>query len=234
MAGCQAVKQLFAVIGLALAVASDAFAHDPNGTPITWNREISRIVYEHCASCHREGGTSFSLMTYQEAQPRATAMKDAVLSRRMPPWGAVKGFGSFKNDQGLTQQQIELVADWVEGGTTRGNNPNALPKAPKVDRPASFRLPINAIAVDDGLTLRKAVTLEGLYPQHVPQGTSMQIVATLPDGGIVPLIWLYEFKDSYRHPFLFRKPLELPPQTIIHGLASGATIFLIPGRRTTR
>jgi mono/diheme cytochrome c family protein len=223
-----------AIIGLALAIAGDVFAHDPNGTPITWNREISRIVYEHCASCHREGGTSFSLMTYQEAQPRATAMKDAVLSRRMPPWGAVKGFGGFQNDQGLTQQQIELIADWVEGGTTKGNNPKALPPAPKFDRPAPFRLPVNAVAITDGLTLREGVTIEGLYPQHVPEGMSMQIVAARPDGGIVPLIWLYEFKDSFRHPFLFRKPPELPPQTVIRGVTAGTTIFLIPGRRATR
>jgi hypothetical protein len=161
-------------------------------------------------------------------------MKDAVLARRMPPWGAVKGFGNFQNDQGLTQQQIELVADWVEGGITKGNNPKALPPAPKFDRPAPFRLPKNALAVTDGLTLREAVTVQGLYPAHVPQGMSMQIVATLPDGDIEPLIWLYEFKDSYRHPFLLRKPLELPPQTVIRGVAAGATIFLIPGRRTTR
>jgi hypothetical protein len=173
-------------------------------------------------------------MTYQEAQPRAAAMKDAVLSRRMPPWGAVKGFGSFQHDQGLTQQQIELIADWVEGGTTKGNNPKALPPAPKFDRPARFRLPNDAIAVTDGLTLMQAVTVEGLYPQHVPQGSSMQIVATLPDGAVVPLIWLYEFKDSYLHAFLFRKPLELPPHTVIRGITPGATIFLIPGRRTTR
>ena len=64
-------------------------------------------------------------MTYQEAQPQASAIKDAVLSRRMPPWGAVKGFGNFRNDQGLTQQQIELIADWVEGGTTQGQQSEA-------------------------------------------------------------------------------------------------------------
>ena len=80
-----------------------------------------------------KGGTSFSLMTYQEAQPQAPAIKDAVLSRRMPPWGAVKGFGSFQDEQGLTQQQIELIADWVEGGTTRGNNPKMLPPLPKFE-----------------------------------------------------------------------------------------------------
>ncbi len=36
-------------------------------------------------------------------------IKEAVLSRRMPPWGAVKGFGHFRNDQSLSQDQIELV-----------------------------------------------------------------------------------------------------------------------------
>ncbi len=72
--------------------------------------------------------TSFSLMTYLDAQPRANAIKDAVLSRRMPPWGAVKGFGHFRNDQSLTQEQIELITKWVDGGIRRGNNPRLLPR----------------------------------------------------------------------------------------------------------
>ena len=57
-------------------------------------------------------------------------IKDAVLSRRMPPWGAVKGFGSFRNDQSLSQEQIELVTRWVDGGIRRGNNPQMLPAVP--------------------------------------------------------------------------------------------------------
>jgi hypothetical protein len=75
-------------------------------------------------------------MTYQEAQPRAAAIKEAVLSRRMPPWGAVKGFGDFRNDAGLTQDQITLVTAWVETGALKGNNPNALSAPPKFDKPA--------------------------------------------------------------------------------------------------
>ena len=215
-------------VGLLLVVGGEVRAHDPNGTPITWNRKISRIIYERCASCHRDGGTSFSLMTFQDAQPRAAAIKDAVLSRRMPPWGAVKGFGSFRNDAGLTQDQIELISDWVEGGTVRGNNPNALPAAPKFARPAPFSDPRDAIAVTDGVTLHQAVALDGLYPQHVPQGTSMQIVAALPDGEIEPLLWLYEYKDSYRHPFLFRKGLNLPAGTVIRGLPPHTSVLLLP------
>ena len=224
------MKGLIAAIALTFGATGGLLAHDPNGVPISWNREISRIVYERCASCHHEGGPSFSLMTYQEAQPKAPAIKDAVLSRRMPPWGAVKGFGSFQDEQGLTQQQIELIADWVEGGTTRGNNPKMLPPLPKLEPPVAFRLPRNAVAITDGLTLPQPLTVAGVYPQHVPPGASMQIVAVRPNGDVEPLIWLYEFKDSSRHPFLFRKPLELPSQTVIRGVGRDAAIFLIPER----
>ena len=224
------MRHLASAAALTFVAAGELLAHDPNGVPISWNREISRIVYERCASCHREGGTSFSLMTYQEAQPRAPAIKDAVLSRRMPPWGAVKGFGSFRDEQGLTQQQIELIADWVEGGTTRGNNPKMLPPLPKFEAAVEFRLPKSALAVTDGLTLERSLRVAGVYPQHVPAGASMQIVAVRPNGDVEPLIWLYEFKDSSRPPFLFRQPLELPAQTIIRGVGPGATIFHIPER----
>lgn len=215
-------------------IAGDAHAHDPNGTPITWNREISRIVYERCASCHREGGTSFSLMTYQEAQPYASAIKDSVLSRRMPPWGAVKGFGNFRNDQGLTQEQIGLVADWVEGGITRGNNPKALPPVPKFEAPARFKVPGGAILAAGSLTLGRAMTLDGLFPERVPPGASMQVVAVMPNGDVEPLVWLYEYPAGARHPFLFRKPITLPAGTVIRGVRSDAKIFLLPLSRQAR
>jgi hypothetical protein len=228
------VKRLVSALGLAFVAGAGVLAHDPNGVPISWNREISRIVYERCASCHRDGGTSFSLLTYQEAQPKAPAIKDAVLSRRMPPWGAVKGFGSFQNDGGLTQQQIELIADWVEGGTTKGNNPNALPAMPKFEPAVAFRLPKDALVIHDGLTLTRPLTVSGVYPQHVPDGASMQIVAVRPNGDVEPLIWLYQFKDSSRHPFFFRKPLELPTGTVIRGVGLDATLFLIPERKATK
>src|SRR5262245_40836894 len=129
----RAMRTVCAVV-LAIAagqwVASTAVAGHGFGSAITWNREISRLVYDRCASCHRPSGEAFSLMTYQDIQPRANAVKDAVLARRMPPWGAVKGFGHFRNDQSLSQEQIELVTKWVDGGIRRGNNPKMLPPLP--------------------------------------------------------------------------------------------------------
>src|SRR5262249_11162467 len=101
---------------LLLSAAIDLRSHDPSVNPITWNREISRIFFARCASCHHSGGTAFSMMTYPEAQPHATAIKESVLARRMPPWGAVKGFGEFRNDQGLSPEELDLIANWVDGG----------------------------------------------------------------------------------------------------------------------
>src|SRR5215471_15755771 len=118
---------LIFVTGIYFATATSG--HDVITTQITFTREISRLVYARCANCHRPGGTAFSLMTYAEARPWAAAIKEEVLERRMPPWGAVKGFGQFKNDQGLTQEQIELIAEWVEGGAPEGDD-KLLPKAP--------------------------------------------------------------------------------------------------------
>ncbi|HEY3045425.1 MAG TPA: hypothetical protein VGJ39_15450 [Vicinamibacterales bacterium] len=211
-----------------LAVAGDARAHDPGAPPPTWNREISRIVYARCASCHRPGGTAFSLMTYPDAQRRAVGIKATVLSRQMPPWGAVKGFGDFRNDTGLTQEQISLITDWVEGGTPKGNNPNALPAPPKFNAVPQLKIPPNTIAVTGDLRLDRALALDGLLPDRVGQGSSIQIVALFPDGRVEPLLWLYEYKDSYHHPFLFRKALDVPAGTVIRGVPRDATVLLIP------
>jgi hypothetical protein len=123
------LKALLVIVlccGLGVIVA----AHNIGATPVTWNREISRLVYGKCASCHRPGGSAFSMMTYQDVQPRLVEIKTAVLNRRMPPWGAIKGFGEFKNDQALTQEQIELIVDWIQNDGPRGNNRRALPAEP--------------------------------------------------------------------------------------------------------
>ena len=210
---------------LALTMSAGLRAHDVSTTPITWNREISRIFYDRCASCHRPGGTSFSLMTYQDVQPRAVAIRDAVLSRRMPPWGAVKGFGDFRNDQALTAEQIELITDWVQDDTPKGNNPRLLPPLPKFAATALFPPPADAIRITGTLTLKSPLVLDGLLPEQAVDG--MQVTAVHPDGSVEPLLWLYGYKDAYRHPFLLRKPLSLEAGTIIRGVQAPGSMWLL-------
>src|SRR5580700_3377055 len=117
---------MFRVAVLVLAGLGVAEAHDVITTKITWSKEVSRLMFKRCASCHREGGSAFSLMTYEESRPWAKAIKEEVLERRMPPWEAVKGFGEFRDDRGLTQEELETISSWVEGGAPEGE-PKYLP-----------------------------------------------------------------------------------------------------------
>ena len=187
------------------------YAHDVITTKITWSREISRLTYQRCVSCHRDGGSSFALTTYEQVRPWAKAIKEEVNERRMPPWGAVKGFGEFRDDQGLTQEQIELINDWVEGGAPEGD-PALLPKElPQVSRPAPMSY--SEAIVDGKLTLKASMSLKGIRPNSVPEGTSLQVIAERPDGSIEPLLWLYNYKPQFEHPYLYAKPLSFPAGT---------------------
>jgi hypothetical protein len=198
-------------------------------TNVTWNREVSRIVYARCATCHHTGGSAFSLMSYQEAYPWAAAIKADVLQQRMPPWGAAKGFGTFRNDEALTPDERDLIQIWVDGGAPEGN-PNELPVHVNVpDLPA---IPAQhtgqVVASGADFRLAHAIKLDGFWVENFPSGSSAQILLEYPGGKIEPLVWFYEYTSQLNHPFLLKSPLDLPEGTVIHGLPNGASLTLLP------
>jgi len=197
---------------LLLLLAASTSAHDVITTPITFAREISRLFYTNCAECHRPNGPAFSLLTYDEARPWAKAIKEEVLERRMPPWGAVKGFASFQHDRGLTQEQIELIAEWVEGGAPEGD-PSRLPKTPDV--PSALPIPAARAILTAGGPLPAPMTLAGIRPKNAAEGASMMVTAERPDGSIEPLLWLYDFHARFARSYWYTAPLRLPAHTKI-------------------
>jgi hypothetical protein len=212
---------------LLLAACATAYGHDVITTKVTFDREIVRLFNAHCISCHRESGTAFSLETYKVARPWAKAIGEEVLHRRMPPWGAVKGFGDFRNDKGLTEEQLELIVDWEEGGAPEGEDKD-IPPAPKLTPEATMTHSPREIAVSGDLKLTHAIKLDGLWPKTVADGVSVQVTAELPDGSIEPLLWLHNYKKAFEHPFLLRTPLELPMGTTIRGVPADSTVALVP------
>jgi hypothetical protein len=202
-----------------------AYGHDVITTKVTFDREIIRLLNTHCISCHREGGTAFSLATYKDARPWAKAIGDEVLHRRMPPWGAVKGFGDFRNDFGLTAEQMELIVDWEEGGAPEGEEKN-LPPTPKVTSTTGIA-GTRSLAVSGDYKLTKPIRLDGLLPQKVADGATFQMTAELPEGSVEPLLWLDNYKKAFEHPFLLRRPLELPAGTWIRGVPADSSVALL-------
>src|SRR6266478_1148654 len=200
-------------------------AHEPITTKLTWTQEISRIVYKHCASCHREGGAApMALITYDETRPWAKAIRDEVAERRMPPWGAVKGFGEFRDDVSLTDPEIEMIVLWVEGGAPKGDDIYLPPiPAPEIRKAA---LAPRGLTIRGETTLTRAITATGIAPREMEPGASMQIIARLPDGSVENLLWLRNTRTEWKRPFYFREPLTLPKGTLIAVRPSAAAIIL--------
>jgi hypothetical protein len=105
---------LAGVLAWALA-PGPALSHEAVRTSVTFDKEISRILVRRCIQCHADGRLSFPMTTYEETRPWARAIEEEVLSRQMPPWRAVAGYGRFANDGGLTQREAQTVLAWVEG-----------------------------------------------------------------------------------------------------------------------
>ena len=193
-----------------------ASAHDLITTRLTWSREISRIFYRSCTGCHREGGVApMSLMKFEEARPWAVAIKEEVLNRRMPPWNAVKGFGEFKGDLSLTQDEISRIADWVEGGAPEGD-PQLLPSGSHIhsaDAPAHGK--VSQRIVRSGSVLSTGVDVLGVRPQQIKDGVSVKLAAQRPDGTLEPLIWLLRYDPKSNRTYRFAFPVALPKGTII-------------------
>jgi len=123
------VATFFAFMTAAYWPGGSPSAHVPITTKMTFNREIVRILQRNCIGCHRAGGIAFSLATYEEARPWAKDIEYELLRQKMPPWNAVKGFGDFINAPQLTQRDIDLIVNWTEGGTPKGEDKD-LPPSP--------------------------------------------------------------------------------------------------------
>jgi hypothetical protein len=164
--------------------------------------------------CHSPG-SSIPLTTYELARPWAVAIKEQVLSRRMPPWGAVKGFGHFAPDNSLSQEEIMVIAAWVVGGAPKGD-PAFLSTAVPRDQPLQAALDLqDALIVTNRTRITRPLTVAGIRPIVSGTVASDRIIASYSDGRIQPLLWLFQYDSAGSRIFTFREPLALPRGTVV-------------------
>lgn len=68
-----------------------------------------------------------AFLNYAETRPWAKAIREAVLTRKMPPWFADPQFGQFANDRSLSAQEIDTILHWVDAGSQEGSPKDAPP-----------------------------------------------------------------------------------------------------------
>ena len=110
------------------AVAATAHAAGP-AAPVTFSKDVAPILQSKCQDCHQPNSIApMSLITYQDARPWARSIKERVATRQMPPWHIDRSVGvqKFKNDLSLTDEQVETIVRWVDGGSPQGD-PKDLP-----------------------------------------------------------------------------------------------------------
>lgn len=192
---------------LLTAVAMPVWAHDVITTKITWAREISRLFERHCMSCHQAGGKApFALTTWEEARPWAVAIREEVTMRRMPPWSAVKGFGDFRDDPSLTQEQIQMIADWVNGGAPEGDKQLLSDKPPKAWTGATAPA-ARVLSRTHSLLLATRTEVVGLAVSALPKGADAVVTLQRPDQSVEPLLWLKDYDPSFPQTYVFRAPI---------------------------
>ena len=99
---------------------------------VSFAKDVAPILVAKCAVCHRPGDIgSWVMSDYKKVRGMSEMMREVILARRMPPWGADAQFGKFADDRSLTVAEAQTLLRWIEQGSPRGEGDDPLPGAVK-------------------------------------------------------------------------------------------------------
>jgi hypothetical protein len=125
-----------AALALTVLVSPAAAAGQRSTDEVTFSRDIAPILQRSCQKCHRPDSVApMSLISYDEVRPWARSIKNRTALRDqpgvMPPWYIERNIGiqQFKDDPSLSEEEIAMIADWVDRGAPEGD-PADMPTPP--------------------------------------------------------------------------------------------------------
>jgi hypothetical protein len=88
---------------------------------VTYTKDIAKIIYNHCSNCHRKGEIGpFPLTNYNEVKANGFMIRHVTTKKLMPPWKADPTFQTYREENYLSENQIQKISDWVQGGMPYG------------------------------------------------------------------------------------------------------------------
>src|SRR5947209_1486196 len=107
----------------AAILAGGVFSLSAASLPKTYQHDVQPILERRCVTCHQAGEIApMAFTSYAQVRPWASAIREALLSHKMPPWHAAPGTAhAFRNDRSLNKDEVDSIVAWVgaEGLETR-------------------------------------------------------------------------------------------------------------------
>ena len=102
---------------LLLGGATAAWSQAP-----TFHADIAPIIYQNCTECHRTGEIGpMPFTTYQEVSEYSSFISYVTATKYMPPWTPDPDYSTLRGERFLTDDEIELLAEWHEAGVPEGD-----------------------------------------------------------------------------------------------------------------
>ncbi len=150
-------------------------------TKVTYYEHIQPIIAKNCSVCHRSGGIGpFNLVTYEEVAKRSKFVAKVTQIRYMPPFPADKSFQHYANERGLTENEIELIQQWVAQGSVAGKKEKSgkrkKEKGQEIDASSMTKRPPDLVLkMQNPFTVSNAGEEEFRY-FHIPTGLQKDIM----------------------------------------------------------
>lgn len=132
-------------------------------SPVTYAKDVSRILQDRCQQCHRPGQIApMPLLGYDDASSWSAMIAEVVRDGRMPPWHADPKHGQFANDRRLSDAEKKTLLAWIDAGCPRGDDKD-LPEPKKFTDGWTIGQPDAVFTFKDPVTV-PAKKVKGVLP----------------------------------------------------------------------
>jgi peroxiredoxin len=96
---------------------------------ISYAREIAPIVQSRCVECHQKGGIGpFAMNSHEALAGWGPTIREAVLTKRMPPGQIDSEFGEWADVHVITAQEQATLLHWIDAGAPKDGDNDPLVK----------------------------------------------------------------------------------------------------------